>query len=318
MFYKKTIGTAGTSTSAVSPLTDIELGRAYKFDVSFNAGAAITVSLPVAWCTSSAAIAGAIQTTLQAVLIDNAIGGTVACAFAGGVYVITYTGLEVSNSVEITDSATNNCAALLKLGVANGGTEVAGAAATSTSDAAPASQLAVSIETNMKVALNGQAAVAVTLSVTGKTTGALIAAELQSKINTALTNGGKTGSVTVTFTGGKYVITSSTVGLASAVVITDGDTLNIADDLKLGAANAGIELLGERISKLCDNTYSNVNVQCAAAKELNFYKDSGKTQPLFSHVAGVVSSSYEGHNNIVGAIYAEALEDNVSVTINLW
>jgi hypothetical protein len=318
MFYKKTIGTAGTATSAVNPLEDISTGRAYKFNVSFNAGAPITASLPVAGCTSGALIAGAIQTTLQAVLTDNSIGGTVTCAFAGGVYVITYTGLEVSNSVVITNAATNNCATLLKLGVANGGTEVAGAAATSTSNAAPVTQLAISLDTTLQVALNGQAAVNVILAVTGKTTGALTAAELQTKINAALVAGGKTGGVTVTFTGGKYVLTSSTVGLASAVVITDGATNNVADDLKLGAANAGIELLGERICKICDNTYPNVNVQCAAAKELNFYKDAAKTQPLFSHVAGVLSSSYEGHNNIVGAIYAEALEDNVSVTINLW
>ena len=193
-----------------------------------------------------------------------------------------------------------------------------GTAGTSTSGVNPSTNIDAVTDTNLKIALNGQAAVSVTIAPAGKITGILIAAELETKINAALVAGGKTGGVTVTFTDGKYIITSSTVGLASAVVITDGVADNIADDLKLGAANAGIELLGERISKLCDNTYPNINVQCAAAKELNFYKDSGKTHPLFSHVAGVVSSSYEGHNNIVGPIYAEALEDNVSVTINLW
>ena len=318
MFYKQTVGTSGSSVSGTAPITDINIGRASKFNVSFNSLPEITVTLPVAGCTSSALTAGAIQTALTAALVDNSIGGTVTCTYGSGVYLITYTGLEVSNTVVITNSATNNCAALLKLGVANGGTEVAGAAATSTSDSTPATQLAVSLETTFKCALNGQAAVAVVLSLTGKTTGALVAAEMQTKINAALISGGKTGSVTVVYSGGVYVVTSAFLGQASAVVITDGDTFNIADALKIGSDNGGTEAIGTRMCKICDISYPNINVMCPTTKEIYFYKDAAKEQKLFCHCAGVLSSSFEQNVALSGPLYCEALEDSVVVFVNLW
>lgn len=113
-------------------------------------------------------------------------------------------------------------------------TKTIGTEGSSTSSASPSTDISTGTDTTFKLALDSQAAVDVTLVVTGKTTGALIAAEIQTKANAALVSGGKTGSITCAFTGGVYVLTSVKLGTISAVVITNGTTNNVADDLKLG------------------------------------------------------------------------------------
>ena len=54
--------------------------------------------------------------------------------------------------------------------------------------------------------------------------------------------GNKTG-VTVAYTT-VYTVTSGTLGTGSSVIITDAAADNVADDLKLSAANAGVETAG--------------------------------------------------------------------------
>jgi hypothetical protein len=99
----------------------------------------------------------------------------------------------------------------------------------------------------LKIAVDGGAVVDVVLVQAGKTTGLLIAAELESKINAALLAAGQDGRVWVSFNGAgpdQYTVYSQSTGAASSVVITDATVNNVADDLKLGVPNAGTETVG--------------------------------------------------------------------------
>lgn len=115
----------------------------------------------------------------------------------------------------------------------------------SVSGATPSLDLSAGTDVNLRVAVDGKPVVAVALGpVVGLTTGALIAANLESKINAALLLAGQDAAVWTEFAGGLYKIYSQTGGPHSKVVITNGATLNVADDLKLGTANAGVEAIG--------------------------------------------------------------------------
>lgn len=117
----------------------------------------------------------------------------------------------------------------------------------STSDAAPITTLAAETDTTFRISVDGGTVINVVLLIADyatKTSGVLIAAYLETKINAALATAGQDGRVWVEFAGGLYVISSQKTGPASAVVITDGLALNIADVLKLGLANTGVEVAG--------------------------------------------------------------------------
>lgn len=114
----------------------------------------------------------------------------------------------------------------------------------STSASSPSTDISASTDTNFRVAVDGHAVVAITLTNAGKTTGTLIAAEIETKINAALLAAGQDGRVWCEFAGGLYVIHSQSTGLSSSVVVTDGATLNIADQLKIGVPNGGVETAG--------------------------------------------------------------------------
>lgn len=119
-----------------------------------------------------------------------------------------------------------------------------GTQGSSTSAATPSTDISAETDTNFRVAVDGGAVLAITLVPAGKTTGALIAAHLEAQINAALVTAGQDGRVWVEFAGGLYVIRSQKTGPNSAVVITDGLTLNIADALKIGVPNLGVEAVG--------------------------------------------------------------------------
>lgn len=86
----------------------------------------------------------------------------------------------------------------------------------------------------------------VTLTVAGKTTGALIATELETQINAAFTTAGAATRVRVVFDS-IYKIYSDATFQDSKLLITDATSNNIADDLKLGIANGGIETVGSYV-----------------------------------------------------------------------
>lgn len=119
-----------------------------------------------------------------------------------------------------------------------------GTQGSSISGATPSTDISAGTDTNFKVNVADKGVVSVTLTLTGLTSGPAIATELELKINAALAAAGYDERVWAQFDGGLYKVYSQFTGVGSTVVITDGDTLNVADDLKLGLANTGVEADG--------------------------------------------------------------------------
>lgn len=91
------------------------------------------------------------------------------------------------------------------------------------------------------------AQVTASFATAGLTTGALIAAALETAINNALAAAGQDGRVWVEFNGAfpdNYTVWHQSTGDEATVVIANGTSNNIADDLKLGVANGGTETAG--------------------------------------------------------------------------
>jgi hypothetical protein len=114
----------------------------------------------------------------------------------------------------------------------------------STSGATPSTDISAGTDNKFNASVDGKSPLLVTLTVAGKTSGSLIAAELELKINTALIAAGYDERVWAEYTGSVYKIYSQSTGASSAVVITDALTDNIADALKIGVLNTGVETLG--------------------------------------------------------------------------
>ncbi|KKN41611.1 hypothetical protein LCGC14_0721440 [marine sediment metagenome] len=96
-------------------------------------------------------------------------------------------------------------------------------------------------DTKFKISADGDAVEEVTCDWSSATTGALTAAQMQTQIRAL---GSNKATVTVVFQRGRYVITSSTTGASSAIVITAGSTLDCSDQLRIGLANSGSESTG--------------------------------------------------------------------------
>jgi len=116
----------------------------------------------------------------------------------------------------------------------------------SVSDVNAATDISTGTDDKLKVSVDGSAAQLITLTLAGLTTGQAIAAELESKINSALLASGLDSRVYVSFyhSDDHYEIISQFTGTTSSVVVTNADSNNIADDLKLGTANGGTETAG--------------------------------------------------------------------------
>ncbi|MHB8867438.1 MAG: hypothetical protein ACYC6T_08025 [Thermoleophilia bacterium] len=138
----------------------------------------------------------------------------------------------------------------------------AAAAGTSTSDAAPSTDMSLEADTKLMIAVDGGVATEATFDwATGAgggpcNDGTKIAAEMQEKI-AAL--GGAFAAVTVAFAGGVYVVTSGTLGTGSSVVITAAGAGNCTEELKLGVADGGVEAAG---------TGDAANIAAATAAEI--------------------------------------------------
>ena len=116
----------------------------------------------------------------------------------------------------------------------------------SVSAAAPSVNISAETDTTFNISVDGYAPVAVVLVPVGKTTGDLIAAHMETQINTALIAAGFDCRVWVVYNAlaTKYEIYSQSTGVTSSVVVTDALLLNIADVLKIGVANTGVETVG--------------------------------------------------------------------------
>lgn len=114
------------------------------------------------------------------------------------------------------------------------------AAGTSVSGASPSTDISGETDTKFMISVDGDEAEEVTLTVSGKNTGELIAAEMQTQIQAL---GGNKASVTVAFDA-VYTITSPTLGTSSAIVITPADSGSLTEELKIGVADGGTETVG--------------------------------------------------------------------------
>ena len=122
-----------------------------------------------------------------------------------------------------------------------------GTQGTSVGVAAASTDISGGTDSSLDVAVDGGTVVtAVLTGLAGLNTGALIEAELESAINTALIAGGQDARVWVFYDVGDdhYEVSSQKTGLSTSVVITDAGALNVADDLLLGVPNGGTETAG--------------------------------------------------------------------------
>lgn len=114
----------------------------------------------------------------------------------------------------------------------------------STSAATPSTDITGGTDKTFKIAVDGGAVISVDLTLIGTNTGIALAADIESKVNTALSAAGQDGRVWARFAAGVYDIFSQKAGPTSSVVITNGASNNVADDLKIGVGNGGTEAVG--------------------------------------------------------------------------
>lgn len=107
----------------------------------------------------------------------------------------------------------------------------AATAGTSVSGSSPSTDISSGADTKIKISVDGDTAEEVELTLTGLTSGAAIATELQTKIRA---KGGSKAAVTVAYTT-VYTITSATQGTGSSVVVTQPASGSLLEELKLGA-----------------------------------------------------------------------------------
>ena len=117
--------TAGTSTSGSSPSTNISAGDLKKFNiwVDFDKAGTKAVSIVLTSANSGSNIASALQTAIQAL---GGVYAAVTVAYGSSVYKITSGTTGPGSRVIVTSTNDSDVASALKLGVANGGTEVSG------------------------------------------------------------------------------------------------------------------------------------------------------------------------------------------------
>lgn len=125
-FIAPRIGTQGKSTSGSSPSTDISAGPGTTFQAAVHGGTALPVVLTVAGLTSGTLIAAAIESGINAALAAVSSDHRVWAEFNGGLYIVHDQETGSSSAVVITDGASNDVAAALKLGTPNTGVEVVG------------------------------------------------------------------------------------------------------------------------------------------------------------------------------------------------
>ncbi len=159
-----------------------------------------------------------------------------------------------------------------------------------------------------KIAVSGGVVVDVVLTQAGKTTGLLIAAEMELKINAALIAAGQDAQVWVNFNGAgpdQYTIWNQFTGLAATVVVTNASVNNIADQLKIGLANTGTESAGTDDTDFLLYTTGGINFNQPV--ESNMHR-SGRFHTGIIRKKKVCEFDFDTYVNMSGA--ADASIDN--------
>jgi len=129
VFQAPSIGTQGSSISAVSADTDISGGTDTSFKIAVDGGAVVDVVLVLTGLTTGVAIAAALESKINAALLAAGQDARVWASFnAGGPdqYTIYSQSTGTTSSVVVTPALSNNVADDLLLGLANSGVEAAG------------------------------------------------------------------------------------------------------------------------------------------------------------------------------------------------
>lgn len=200
---------AGTSASGANAPEDIHTETDTKFKISVDGDTAEEVTIDLAACTSGANTATEMQTKIRA------LGGkkaAVTVAFGATKYTITSGTAGTSSAVVVTDAASGNIAEELKIGVANGGTEIAG-----TGDAA-----------NIAAATAAEVAAAIAAKATGWTATAegnkvRITSESAGKDSSLVVNAASTADTVLGITGSAY----GAQGLGYAIDMANADYLAV-------------------------------------------------------------------------------------------
>ena len=174
---------------------------------------------------------------VPATVDDSGIRGTLA-ADNFGVYQSTLQGNSSLNGMVFPDSI-----GLLLLAIMGADTVTGGVAGNLASASSPATTIVGLTTPTFKIAIDGGAAQAVTLTTGSNSSGSLVAAEMQTKIRAL---GGAAANVTVVYTT-VYTITSGTKGTSSSIAVTVGDSNDVAAALKLTTGTGATATAGSGI-----------------------------------------------------------------------
>lgn len=176
---------------------------------------------------------------------------------------------------------------------------------TSVSNSSPSTDISGGSDTNFKIAVDKNPVVNVSLTLTGLSTGAAIATGLTSQINAALAAAGQGGAVDVAY-GSVYTITSRLKGAKSSVVVTDGSSANVADNLKIGVANSGVETAGFRGVQLCVSDVAGKTTVGSTAVGSTGYMSCGATLASTVAVSQVAVADLNCTGPVIGTVKSSA------------
>jgi hypothetical protein len=245
-----------------------------------------------------------LEATLQAI-VDSIAAVNVSSLVAkkvtlnGKAYTPVNFGANLAAAVTSANSGPFNCAGLLSGtfivnpdGSGAQTIQLAFTKGTSLSGANPSLDISAGADNKFKISVDGDVAEEVTLTLAGLNSGAAIAAEMQTKIRAL---GGSKTTVTVTHNEGgnaKYLITSSTNGSGSRVVITPATANNVTEELKIGATDGGTETTG---------TGAAANAAAFSTNEVATWINANTTGLVASNVAGklVITSDTTGKDSSI-------------------
>lgn len=166
----------------------------------------------------------------------------------------------------------------------------------------------------LQAAVHGAAPVTASLATAGLNTGTLIAAALETAINTALAAASLDHRVWVNFDAAgpdQYEVYDQSTGTASAVVITAGVTNDISLELKLGVSNSGTEAAGTADTDFL--LYTTGGITFAQPVESNAHR-AGRYHTGIIRQKKVVEFDFDTYINMSGSAGA-SIDDAVALLI---
>lgn len=184
---------------------------------------------------------------------------------------------------------------------------------TSTSNSSPSEDISGGTDAAFKIAVDKNPVVDVTLTgLEDLDSGAAIAAAAETAINAALEAAGQGGRVTVAFDS-VYIITSQLRGVRSSVVVTAGSSGNVADNLKLGVANSGVEVVGSRGAHLCVSDKAGLTTVGATAAGAAGYMKCNATLPSTTAVRQIATADLNCTGPVIGTVKEQVMAESAGL-----